>query len=222
MSDSPISFRPDAEQRRLLTELQSSGVTPSAAIRRGLELMAQARAHSRLPLHPLSVEWSEVEEVVERACDAATEVLDELFAGKGPIETHGISSNFRGLLADHVRAMLTGVPAAEKSHVTHLPPLLVRWDSFGRSMYPSGSLQGVTIMRPAKRVGDADTFLCGKRFVPLDKINVGELFTRSEVAADAYVRLLAEREESPADHPARLVVVDFSEDQLKLVGDKLS
>lgn len=218
-SEVPVSFRPDAPQRELIAALrESDGLSPSDVVKRGLDLMRAVHAPARPPIYALSVDDAKVDNAVEEAISAACEVLDALFEGQGSPETRGISSNFQGLLGDHIRAMLCGFEHANKTYSTPLPPLLARWDSFGRHVSAKEANQGITLMRPAQRVGEDDTFFGERGMVPLSILEPGELFTSSEAAVKGYLEYLRRREESPQDHPARLVVVDFSKDELAVLA----
>lgn len=212
-TEPPVCFRPEGAHRELIAALKATeGLSSSDVVRWGLDLLSAVQARSCAPLYALSVDDPKVENAVEEAVSAACDVLDALFEGQGSPETRGISSNFQGLLGDHIRAMLTGKEHAGKSHSTHLIPLLASWDSFGRHVYSKEGKQGITIMRPAQRIAEADTFLGDRGMVPLEKLEPGELFTSSEAAVKGYLEYLRRREESPQDHPARLVVVDFSDE----------
>ena len=181
--------------------------------------LAQAQVpRGAQPLHAKCVDDADVDAVVEQAAKAACEILDELLSQYGPAETKGIGSNFQGLLADHLRAMLTGAEHANKGYRTKLNPLFVRWDSFGRHAIPKGLLQGVTLMRPSAKYGELDTFFNAGRFRPLAQVIAAELYTSSESAVKDYVRWLSDREESPQAHPALLAVVDFSTDDNQAIA----
>lgn len=69
-----------------------------------------------LPLHPLDLDSEEVASVLRAAVTAACTELDTLFPGAKP-EVSGISSNFAGLLEEHLRAMLEGNPHANRTSV---------------------------------------------------------------------------------------------------------
>lgn len=210
MAEPPISFRPDPAQRKLIDTLASAGgMSATDVVKRGLDLMAAVHAPARPPLYPRSVDDADVDVAVEEAVRAACERLDALFRAPGAPEVRGISSNFQGLLADHIRAMLAG-----KSHATPLNPLLARWDSFGRHVYPKAPQQGVTLMRPAQRVSEPDLFYSAGRFVELQKVEPGDLFTSSEAALKDYLAYLRRREESPQECPTRLVIIDYSSEEV--------
>ena len=214
-TDPPISFRPNPAHRELLADLKrEEGMSPSEVVKRGLELMRAVHVPARQPLYARRVDDSDVDAAVEEAVSAACDVLDGLFGQEGSPETRGISSNFQGLLADHIRAMLCGFEHANKTHTTPLNPLLARWDSFGRHVHTKTPQQGVTLMRPAQRVSESDLFYSEGQFVEVQKINVGGLFTSSEAAVKDYLAYLRRRGESPQEHPTRLVVVDFAANDL--------
>jgi hypothetical protein len=63
----------------------------------------------------------EIDQAVEDAAQAACEILDKQFPGW---DNGGITSNFQGLLADHIRAMLKGNPFHDRRHGVPLPTLV--------------------------------------------------------------------------------------------------
>lgn len=215
LAEVPISFRPDAEQRKLIASLaKTDNMSPTDVVKRGLELMRAVHALERPPIYARSVDDADVDVAVEEAVSAACERLGDLFREHGAPEVRGISSNFQGLLADHIRAMLCGFEHANKRYATPLIPLLARWDSFGRHVYSKADKQGVTLMRPAQKVGDEDLFFGERGMVPLSILEPGELYTSSEAAVKGYLAYLDRRGESPQEHPARLVVLDFTNEAL--------
>lgn len=215
MAEQPISFRPDTAQRKLIDTLATTeGMSATDVVKRGLDLMRAVHALARQPLYARSVDDADVDVAVEEAVSAACERLDELFREHGAPEVRGISSNFQGLLGDHIRAMLCGFEHANKTHSTPLNPLLARWDSFGRHVYTKADKQGITLMRPAQRVSEQDLFFGDRGMVPLSILEPGELYTSSEAAVKGYLAYLQRREESPQEHPTRLVVIDFTNDAL--------
>lgn len=207
-AEPPISFRPETAQRRLIDALARDGLSATEVIKRGLDLMRELHEPARQPLHARSISDADVDVAIEEAASAACERLDELFKGQGSPEVRGISSNFQGLLAQHLRAMLTGRSHDYSLGRTRLNPLLARADSFGRPVIP-GPGQGVTFLRPAQRVGEADLYYSEGRFVPLKDIDVGGLFTSSAAAIKDYLAFLRQENESPQERPAYLVLIDI-------------
>jgi hypothetical protein len=80
----------------------------------------------------LHIDDPEVEQVVDEAVSLLCRELDSLFPGAAPDGGRGISSNFQGLMVEHVKAMLTGKNQARRSHHTHLPVLLADDNVFGQ------------------------------------------------------------------------------------------
>lgn len=89
-------------------------------------------ADYRLPVYARHVDDADVMAVVENAVSNLCENLDVLFPDAPPEGGRGISSNFQGLLVDHIKAMLAGRSDAGRSHSTHLPKLLATYDVFGK------------------------------------------------------------------------------------------
>lgn len=85
------------------------------------------------PRHPLNLDSDLVDRTVQAAASAACRELDALFPGVKP-EAGGITSNFAGLLADHIRAMLEGQQQADRRHRTQLPVLGYSRASFGQEI----------------------------------------------------------------------------------------
>lgn len=83
-------------------------------------------------LYALHVDDEDVQNIVDSAVRTACRELDALFPGVAPDGGKGISSNFQGLLTEHVKAMLTGVPQARHAYETALPPLLADDYVFGK------------------------------------------------------------------------------------------
>jgi hypothetical protein len=104
----------------------------TAALEALLLQQRKAVPDSSASLYALHVEDDEVQEVVDRAVQLACRELDELFPGAAPDGGKGVSSNFQGLLVDHVKAMLTGQMYARRGHYTQLPVLLANDNVFGR------------------------------------------------------------------------------------------
>lgn len=86
---------------------------------------------SQPSLYPLHVDSASVQAAAQAAVSAACAELDILFPGAKP-EVNGISSNFAGLLEDHIKAMLTGKTGYTPSHLVELPVLLATDHVFGK------------------------------------------------------------------------------------------
>ena len=72
--------------------------------------------------NPPAIDSKKVDDAVEQAASEACDVLDKVFPGW---DNGGITSNFQGHLANHIRAMLLGKDHAHLT--TSLPlPVLVR------------------------------------------------------------------------------------------------
>lgn len=113
----------------------------------GLELATRLPYGSAAPvtaLHPMHVAAERVDEVVRRAVTAACEELDALFPGAKP-EVNGISSNFAGLLEEHIKALLCGQHGAEQRHLTHLPKLIWQDRDFGQPFTLPEGAQGYLV-----------------------------------------------------------------------------
>jgi hypothetical protein len=221
---SPVSFRPSENERATLNQIAKvEGISPSDVLRRGL-LLAQAesdwdRATRSMPRYPLEVDGDMVAPVVSEAADAACAVLDGLMRSLGckyP-ERDGISSNFRGLLEEHLKAMLCGAEYAKKSYSTVLKPLFANYFSFGKC--PSAKAQqGYTLQRTPELVSQEPVYFNEGRWVSLQQIDIGGLYTSREAAITDVLASLEARGESAQLHPLKLVVVDFSQSQLVCVS----
>lgn len=121
-----------------------------------------------LPLHPIHVTDDSVRAVIEDAVRGACQRLDGLFQQAKP-EVDGISSNFQGLLVDHVTAMLCGRQAANLSRQVCLKGLLYSDDLLGREY---------------SLADDANGFLV--RMVGTDKVLDNNRFVRARRATDLY------------------------------------
>lgn len=221
-SKSPISFRPSDLERSTLERLaKTEGVSASEVLRRGLELtraqQERAQAAQRMPFYAIECHDAEVHSAVERAADAACEILDELMRSLGSQfpERDGIDSNFRGLLGTHLLAMLCGEEHAHKGYSTPVKPLFANHLSFG-TVPAAAALQGYTMMRTAEKVGGALYFSEGA-WVRLPHIDVGGLYTSRGAAVSDVLEHLRKTGESIRENPMQLVLIDFSGDELALI-----
>lgn len=206
---SPIPVRLPDELRK---ELDAMAVNSSASqvLRDGLIRLSRLRAPSEQPMYALMVDDPQVDEVIERAVSAACEVLDELFPG-APKESRGISSNFQGVLLDHIRAMLTGIEARHCNHRTYLNALLGRWDSFGSiSPIPDGNI-GYTVVKVGDRYGQHDLYYDEGQLKELAHLDPSSLFTSQEACAKAVMQWLDRQGLSPRDENLRMCVLEITD-----------
>lgn len=218
MARSPISVRLNDIQQRDLEDL-GGGENASAVLQEGLARMARLRLDSA-PLYARMVEDKSVEDAVDRAVSAACSELDELFPeGKGK-EFKGIGSNFQGLLAEHIKAMLTGLESADRSWKTQLNALLATEWSLGR--FPRGMHfepdVGFAAVRLAKKHGQVDVFLDTEReghsersYIPLEKVSPGGLFTSAAACAKGVFEWMEEADLSPRDEDLRLCALRITD-----------
>lgn len=104
---------------------------------------------SGVALYPIHVDDTKVDSIVDNAVSLACRELDQLFPGVAPDGGKGISSNFQGLLVEHIKAMLTGQNQARRSHHTHLPALLADDNVFGASFsLPAVQGAGYVVLSP--------------------------------------------------------------------------
>jgi transcriptional regulator with XRE-family HTH domain len=153
----------------------------------GLSLDSYSRVvdQDSLPLYPHFVDDPEIMETIEEAVSELCGKLDELFPG-AKRESEGISSNFQGLLRDHVCAMLCGQMYHRESHYVALNQLLYSDVNLGREYSLKEGANGYLV-----RLTGTDQVLEDGRFRPARK--VGDLYTSWEAAADA-VREYVKRE----------------------------
>lgn len=220
-SKSPISFRPTEEERKTLEILSGqNGTSVSGVLRKAVQSLTplvQLQSPG-MPLYAKQVTDAEVDAAVEEATDAACDVLDTLMESLGSQsqESTGISSNFKGLLAEHLRAMLVGSEHARKSYSTPLKPLFANYKSFGTAR-STGNSQGFTMVRDAAQVGAEPLYFSEGKWVELRSIDIGGLFTSQDYAIAGVLKAMEAKGETPSEHPMRIVVVDYSTDVNKVV-----
>lgn len=220
----PISFRPNAQDRAVIEQVeQSEGLSTSEILRRGLELVRQQEIRNatarRMPYYALEVDDPKITEAIEGAADAACAVLDELMRGLGSKfpERDGIDSNFRGLLGEHVKAMLSGHEHAKKSYSTAIKPLFAHYFSFGTTP-AAAAQQGYTLTRMTERVGGDTLYFSEGQWVSLQDIDIGGLYTSREAAITEVLARMHRVGESVRENPMQLVVIDFSSGILQQVA----
>lgn len=205
-SPTPVRLTDDDE-----SALKTIPGNRSEILKRGIHLQA---VHERpmVPLYPHDVSEADIVDAIEEAANLATKRLDELFRGAPP-EKAGISSNFQGLLVEHLSAMLTGREYSKKSYSRQLNSLYGDWRTFGRQV-SAGNLEGITLLEVPDQLGNEQLFYDDdkKRFVPLAQLSVGALFTGTEAAVKAGFAWLRANELSPRERPLRLCVLSFAKD----------
>jgi transcriptional regulator with XRE-family HTH domain len=130
-----------------------------------------------LPAHALHSDSPEVQEAVEDAARAACERLDELFPGAKK-EVDGITSNFQGLLMQHISAMLRGQQYYRQSHWTELPQLVYSDVDLGNQYSLPDGAKGYLV-----RLVDTQKVLEDRKFRLAHR--VGDMYTSWEYAAAA-------------------------------------
>lgn len=213
MAKSPTPVRLSESDENALSKIPGSQKpgNRSDIIRRGIHLLAATEA-AMVPLYAQDVDEPDIRAAIEAAADLATKRLDELFPSTPP-ERGGISSNFQGLLVEHLTAMLTGREASRQSYARSLTPLFGDWRTFGRPPV-AGAQEGFTLLAVPARLDGEQTFYDDdkKSFVPLAELNVGALFTSGEVAVKAGFEWLRSEGLSPREKPLRLCVLNFAKD----------
>jgi transcriptional regulator with XRE-family HTH domain len=164
--------------RNLLAVLSAVGLSP---VSDESEILRQ----EELPLHPLHLDNEDVQDTVEDAVRLACERLDELFPGARR-EVDGISSEFQGLLKEHVSAMLRGEPFHRPQYMTHLKALIYSDGPLGREYSLKEGAAGYLV-----RLQDTERVLEDGRF-RLAR-SVGDMYTSWDAAAKA-VRDYVERD----------------------------
>jgi len=126
------TFRLGPESIKALSAAVQANEFPneSAAVDAALKNLRRTPV-STASCYPRHVDTPEVCDVIEESVRLACRELDQLFPGAAPDGGQGVSSNFQGLLVEHVRAMLTGKNHAQRSHHTELPVLLADDGVFG-------------------------------------------------------------------------------------------
>lgn len=211
---SPITFRLQSEELQSAMAELSKGSSQSDVLRQGLRLLSQTELNAGAPLYPKQVTDSVVTETIERAAAAAVEVLDELFPAKNK-EGFGISSNFHGILIEHLQAMLTGRAFSNPGYQRHLNVLYGYSQSFGR-IRSAKPMEGYTVERSMPKPFSAATYFDSdsNRFVELQKLPVGALFTSQQAAIDHVFGWMDKESISPREMKLRLCLVSWEHDEL--------
>ncbi len=156
---------------------------------------------AELPKHALHVDNPDVQEAIEDAARLACERLDELFPGARK-EVDGISSEFQGLLVNHLSAMLRGQANYRHAYQTYLKPLVYSDVDLGSDYSLKEGAQGFLVrLVDTKRVLEDGKFRLAHR--------VNDLYTSWEYAALA-VRQYVEGE-GHLPGPVRIVSGWWSE-----------
>lgn len=148
-----------------------------------------------LPVHARHLDDEAVREAIEAAASAACERLDELFRGAKP-ESEGLSSNFRGLLADHLAAMLCGSPHVRLKHVVPLKTLVYNDELLGREYTLKEGAEGYLVrLEATNRVLENGKFRLARR--------VSDMYSSWDAAARAVRDYVAQEGHLPG--PVRVV-----------------
>lgn len=209
---SPVTLRLDEPSRALLEKL-SQGSSASSVLREGLHTLGRLRSDTSSALYPMDVDDPKVAAVIAEAAGAAVKVLDGLFQSQRP-EVTGIGSNFVGLLEMHLRAMLLGREAAHRTVSTPLNPLLCDHLVFGR-VREAGRDEGYCLATVPSTLGEEPLFFNSERnrFMELQRIEVGGLFTSAAEATKAGLKWLQDEEYSPRSRPMRLCILGWDDSE---------
>jgi transcriptional regulator with XRE-family HTH domain len=148
-----------------------------------------------LPLHPLFVDDEEVDDVIEETVSDLCNRLDALFPGSRR-EAEGISSNFQGLLCDHLRAMLCGEMHHRSSHRIELNTLVYSDSQLGREYSLKDGAEGHLV-----RLVGTDHVLEDGAFRLARKVS--DMYTSWEAAAEAVRKYVKKDGHLPG--PVRIV-----------------
>lgn len=156
-----------------------------------------------LPLHHIHVSSTDVQERIAAAARVACQQLEELFPGVAP-EVEGITSNFQGLLEDHLTAMLCGRPSAQPTHRVVLPELVYSDDMLGREYSLAEGASGFLVrLLGTNKVLDNNRFCQARR--------ASDMYTSWDGAAMAVREYLETHGHLPG--PVRIVSGWFSPDE---------
>lgn len=164
-----------------------------------------------LPLHPLYQDAPLVQETLERAAAAATQILDELFAGAN-VESAGINSNFQGLLKDHLEAMLVGKRYHRGPFDAGLNRLVYTEAAIGGPAYCSADAAGWVL-----RLEGTDEVLRGPSFRHISRFPSGEAFISREAAVTYFLERYLPAEGHPPG-PISAEPVYYLDDESLQVG----
>lgn len=208
MASNPISVRLSDVHRSYMT-LQTGSTT--SVIEEGLDRMSRLRSATHLPLYPRLVDDEAVDSAVEEAVSAACSVLDELFPEGAGIEFKGVNSNFQGLLAAHMKAMLTGTEAADRRYRTQVNALLATDHSFGRlprGIDENAESIGYTVVKLAQRRDEPDLFLDpDDGYCELARLLPGGLYTSVEYCVKGVLARMEREGLSPRAEDVRMCAI---------------
>lgn len=227
------TFRLRAPAIDALTELVESKQYPNetAAVEVALQNLRRPTM-SRASLYPIHVESPEVQSVVQAAVMAACSELDTLFPG-AKAEVNGVSSNFAGLLEEHMKALLRGLPGHVHTTLVELNPLLADDTVFGQP-FELPQVQGCGYMAVDDVDGKVLSAYSG-RFINIIKPvswnkpqvvrheeEADVLFHSHEAAVKAALAALKEEDYSPADRKVRIVAAAWDENLQQFAEVSLS
>lgn len=207
----PVSVRLNEQQLAGIGGMGARGA--SEALQEGLDRLIRLRTPGHLPLYPRMVDDPEVTQAIEDAVSAACDELQRLFPQGRGVEYHGISSNFQGLLIEHIKAMLTGKEAADRSWRTELNALLATDDSFGRIPYEKdGPHVGYTVAKLSEQLGQVDLFLDPDRgYCELAQLGAGGLYTTKDACVRGVLDRMARKGELPREEGVRLSAIEITD-----------
>lgn len=210
-TSNPLSVRLSDAQR---SDLEALGAkSASEALQGGLDRLVRLRVQKLQPLYPTMVDAPEVVDAIEAAASAACAALSGLFPKGHRVETQGISSNFQGLLVEHLTAMLSGTEAADRSWRTELNALFATARSFGR--LSEGGVPrnvGYTVVKMAGQFEQSDLFLDPDHgYCELNRLQPGGLYTSEDACVRGVIERMARREEVPREENVRLCAIDITD-----------
>ena len=156
--------------RNLLAVMNRLSISPADGFSLALD-------QESLPAHTRHLDDEDVKEAIEDAARAACDRLGELFPG-ARAEVDGISSNFQGMLVEHLSAMLCGQPAYRPSHHVPLKELVYSDAMLGREYSLKDGAHGFLV-----RLIGTNKFLEYGRFRRVQR--AADMYTSWEAAAAA-------------------------------------
>lgn len=227
------TFRLSAPTLKELDSMVSDKLFPNetAAVEAAIRSYRRAPASARPSLYARHVDDADVNAVVENAVHSACRELDSLFEGAAPDGGRGVSSNFQGLLVDHVKAMLNGKMHAQRSHHTDLPVLLADDRVFGSCFtLPEVPGTGYLVIDPASakvvsaydsryspsKAGSVDMRVVSAysgRLISLMTEDADVLFSSHEAATQAGLAALRNAGLTPAECPLKIVAGIYDDEK---------